>query len=155
MAQNTLQFSEVIDQLTTEEFSWWLAVDNAIAREDRITLDALVDHRVGDAGGEILDMYEGLTLSLYEVERKVHLYASEYADIGVVGTLVCEFTRQFRSGDTFYLTWATACSKMRPGEFGGGILLVDDSGWDTLEAQELCQLTRSQLRAIHDLTRAG
>jgi len=153
MAQNTIQFSECIERLTAEEFAWWHAVDRAVENEDGADLSALVDESMAD--DEIGDMLQGLTLLLYETSGTVYLYAEEDADVGVVGMLVCAFLRRFRPGDTFYLTWASACSKPRPGEFGGGMLIADKDGWDSLEVGELHQLTRSQLREITALTRAG
>jgi hypothetical protein len=60
------------------------------------------------------------------------LFAIDSADLERVAHLVQRFLKRFRPGDCWFLTYATACSKPRVGEFGGGAVFVTASEikWD-------------------------
>ena len=132
MANNYLQFSEIISHLTEQEAQWC---------QDRL------DHLRSLFGGELTaddedpafrplpedSAYEPDDSSLFaciisqepDAERGRHLwlYTEEGCDPQTVALFVQEFLRRFRPQDSFGFSWSESCSKPRVGEFGGG------AGW--------------------------
>jgi hypothetical protein len=56
--------------------------------------------------------------------RHFCVYAEEQGSVDRVGHLVHKFLKQFRPDECWWLTYATSCSKLRVGEFGGGAIFV-------------------------------
>jgi hypothetical protein len=120
MADNYLQFSETLDALTPPEADWLreqLAEDPATDCP-RFLAD-FPDREADDCDCgfqyEFEDSSNGLSLWLSAEER---------GDVLRVAHLVREFLRRFRPTLCWSLTYATTCSTIRPGEFGGGAVFV-------------------------------
>jgi hypothetical protein len=72
------------------------------------------------------------------------LFANESGSPETVGRFVQAFLRRFRPRDHFKLTWATFCSKLRPGAFSGGgifataheVRALDVDAWFQQQARE-------------------
>jgi hypothetical protein len=116
MAQNYMQFSEVIDNLTVEEHDWF---KKALALNDDDGYDDGVEPPAWwDDGSESFGFEYDLGTS------EIQLYSEEYGNIDTVQALVSEFISLFRKDYVFTLSWSESCSKMRVGEFGGGGMIV-------------------------------
>jgi len=138
MANNYLQFSEMIENLTPDEKEW---VQMTLFHElgevgnekaDEAFLDAL---GLGTPTG--MDDPEGWPDFNWDIVDRdgVHLwiYAEESGDIDHVGAFVRSFLAKFRPKEVFKLTWSETCSKLRVGEFGGGALFVTAEEYDCLQ----------------------
>jgi hypothetical protein len=149
MAENWLQFSEVISQLTPNEESWlrtqlqWIAVQDGREIEvDDQGLDGAVDGQW--VGPRFLRDYEdeaedydpscgelGFQFDFHDDHdtpdgwgRHLWLYAEDGGEPNHAAWLVRKFLRRFRPDQCWSLTWSTSCSKPRVGEFGGGAVFV-------------------------------
>jgi hypothetical protein len=134
MAQNYMQFSEVIDELTVEEHEW---LKNALAlNEDGGYDDGVEPPAWWDDGSETFGFEYDLT------PEEFHLYSDEYGNIDTVQALVSEFISLFRKDYVFTLSWSESCSKPRIGEFGGGgmVVTLDETRfmnvWGWLESEK-------------------
>lgn len=106
MANNYLEFSETIDNLTPEEMDWW-------------------ENDARDVGGYKEEEDDFCwDFELDRDQKSVWFHADEYGDVEAVATVVQAFLGKFRINDCFSLTWACWCSKPRVGEFGGGAMFV-------------------------------
>lgn len=54
--------------------------------------------------------------------------ASESGDVELVAGVLHEMLKATGSDEILSFTWATTCSKMRPGEFGGGVAVISKEG---------------------------
>lgn len=142
MAQNYMQFSEVIDNLTVKEHDWFkkaLALNDDGGYDDGVEPPAWWDDGSENFGFD------------YELgEDEIHFYSEEYGNIHTVQALVSEFISLFRKDYVFTLSWSESCSKMRAGEFGGGgmIVALDETRfmnvWEWLQSEKK-RITESRL----------
>lgn len=142
MAQNYMQFSEVIDNLTVEEHDWFKKA--LTLNDDGGYDDGVVPPAWWDDGAESFGFDYDLGTS------EIQLYSEEYGNIDTVQALVSEFISLFRKDYVFTLSWSDSCSKMRVGEFGGGGMIVslDEKRfmnvWGWLESEKK-RITESRL----------
>ena len=146
MANNYLQFSEVIGQLKPAEEHWL---------KDQLAVVHVIDgkeYSEGDVPEELADdvqwsgcrAYRDLEGFDHEMEdgagfcykfdtdnygcgnwgRHLWVYAEEYGDMDRLVHLVQKFLKQFRPHESWSLGYAVTCSKPRVGEFGGGAVHV-------------------------------
>ena len=135
MANNYLQFSEVIPQLTTQEADWLRGqlevvcvfgehqyaedkLPRGLNRDEadwigcRAYRDMSGDDPNSDAGFE----YEFSRDDCHEDwGRHLWLYADDSGSVGHIAHLVQKFLKAFRPGACWSLTWAISCSKPRVG----------------------------------------
>lgn len=113
MANNYLEFSEIIENLTQAEIEWW---ENEVKRIS----DAIEE----DAEGA----YESDSICpnfyLEKNSQSVWFHGEECGNPDRVANIVQRFLKQFRPKECFSLTWSCTCSKPRIGEFGGGAVFV-------------------------------
>ena len=145
MADNYIQFSEVIPELTAEEEGWLkdqleivYIVDGKEYTEDTVPGDHYSDvaNWVGcralrdmedydsDAGDDAGFQYEFDDSDEEDVGRHLWLFSRDWAFIDNVAHLVRKFLGQFRPTECWSLTWSATCTKPRVGEFGGGAVFV-------------------------------
>jgi hypothetical protein len=146
LANNYLQFSEVIPRITPAEEQWLdeqLAViyvfDGEEYDEEHLPAGkALNEADYGGCrafrdveGGEWGDEEAGFEYSFDTDEggpenwgRHLWIYAEEGGDVERVAHLVQKFLKKFRPEECWSLSYATTCSKPRVGEFGGGAVFV-------------------------------
>jgi len=120
MADNYLEFSEVIDNLTTAEGDWL---------DQQLDTDAKADCPVFLADFPGRDPYDtdcGFTYSFEEYggRRWLSLTSAEGSNVDYLTHLIGKFLRRFRPDQCWSLTYSISCSKMRIGEFGGGAVFV-------------------------------
>ncbi|HEX3654934.1 MAG TPA: hypothetical protein VGG64_15185 [Pirellulales bacterium] len=162
MANNYLEFSEVLDQLTEDERRWLeeqletvfvfgdheytaqtLPSDLSEEDADWTGLRVLRDFP-DDEGGET-----DFEFAFYDdPENGQYLWfcANEGGDPGQVGHLVQKFLRQFRRDQCWSLTYATTCSKPRIGEFSGGALFVTADSVELIDAHDIVEQRRVAFR---------
>lgn len=106
MANNYLEFSEVIENLTPEEIEWWKPDQNGCFCYNEVNETDDID------------------ASLDEDNKLVWFRADESGDVEIIAKVVQKFLKQFRPNDFFSLTWSCTCSKPRIGEFSGGGMFI-------------------------------
>jgi hypothetical protein len=163
MANNYIQFSEEIKELTKEEAEWLELMSNLASDRD-VDLKENDDRQHFSDEGEALTEEAKLAKVLFsdephidvEIEEdpgrgwKAWFYSDEGNDPMAVATLVQAFFKKFRAGkkEVFSLAWADYCSKLRVGEFGGGVLVVN-------EEQILITSTPELVRDLEDELKDG
>lgn len=133
MANNYLQFSEVIENLTPTEVEWWKREIEAV--QTRIENDE--------------DYYSPGDIELCDLNTNPHvwLYAEERGGPEVVAEIVQRFLKEHRPDAWFSLTWATYCSKLRLGKFGGGGVFVTVNNIRWSNAYEFVEDCRTEWQA--------
>jgi len=141
MADNYLEFSEELSELSEEEQNWLkhqLELVYVFGDDELSEQDEHPDGRSPDWTGcrAFRDMSDydpdyhegaGFCFSFNEDERcgrRLWIYSEHYARVEQVAHLVQKFLKQFRPHDCWSLTYATTCSKPRTGEFDGGAVFV-------------------------------
>jgi hypothetical protein len=145
MADNYLQFSEVILELTRDESAWLerqlesiAVIDTQVYPLDKVPehLDAqLATYRgprflrgakqidvwgdTPDFNAEFLDEQHNGHHS-----RQLWLYSEGHGSLEQVALLVQSFLRKFRPSDIWTIGYAATCSIPRVGPFGGGVVIV-------------------------------
>ena len=134
MANNYLQYSEVIEDLTDEEIKF---LETCFNWEPPL-----------DAEGELPDGFEypgwydpqaegvGFDYDLKKMDRSIYFISEEYGNLDTLGSLVHELILKFRPNAIFKLTYAETCSKMRLGEFSGGAMVVSKYGVEYMNAAD-------------------
>jgi hypothetical protein len=149
MADYYLQFSETIDHLTEEEEQWlrdqlWKVVkveDRVIPCEEASGRGDIWDwegpHALADMSDEFQSEPFEWDIDHEEDRGRLTLFAEEYGEVGAVGEFVRRFLARFRPNDTWSMTYSCSCSRPRPGDFGGGALMVTRDGYRTVDTSEL------------------
>ncbi len=167
MADNYLEFSEVLPQLTEAEIAWlrYQLQPVVMVNDQEHLLGSLpveIDENqatwrgprflrdcddVTGWGDEIEFAYE---FSIDERDsgwgHHLWLYSEEYGNIDQVALLVQKFLQQFRPIDCWTLTYAATCSKPRVAEFGGGAVIVTASDIHWEDAQSIAENARRAWR---------
>ncbi len=140
MADNFLQFSETLDNLTAEESAWLghqlepIAVINGTEYPED---DDAVRNRETEPsyqGLRFLRDYEDLNddadVQGFQIEYQADdtnyawFSAEANGDADRLAHLIQKFLKRFRPDQCWSLSYATTCSKLRAGEFGGGAVFV-------------------------------
>lgn len=111
MADNYVQFSEMIDSLSPQELKWWEDEKQRVC--GRLAMD-------GDCESGCVDF----SIEKYGKEYYVWFSSDEWGNPDEVALTVQRFLKAHRPNSYFSLTWAETCSKPRIGEFGGGAVFV-------------------------------
>ena len=169
MANNYLEFSEVLPRLTTEEVSWLqeqleivYIIDGKEYTEEELpkgkstgTADATwtgcrayrdmedFDPDWGDGVG-FLYSFSDPDKPDTEWGRYLWIYSEEHGNVDCVSHVVQKFLKKFRPDECWSLTYATTCSKPRVGEFGGGALFVTASDIKWQNAYDFVEQEKSR-----------
>jgi hypothetical protein len=152
VADNYLQFSEVITHLTPDEETWLQQQFEVIhVFGDREYLEGELPEGLSldDADWSGVRAWRNLDDIEYPDEtgfghefddgdewndwgRYLWLYAEEDGDPERVARFVQMFVRRFRPDQCWSLTYAVTCSKLRVGEFSGGAYFItaDEVKWE-------------------------
>jgi hypothetical protein len=155
LANNYLQFSEVIQQLTPAEERWLNEQLSFVYVFDGEELDeehlpgtkhpedadyrgcrAFSDMEDADSGDDDAGFEHAFGTDEGGPEnwgRHLWIYAEEGGDVERVAHLVQKFLKKFRPDECWSLSYSTTCSKPRVGEFGGGAVFVtaNDIKWQS------------------------
>ena len=128
MADNYLEFSEILDNLTVEETAW---LEQQLDEDPETGCPVfLADYEDRDPDDE----YCGFAYSFEECggKRQLWVRAEESGNADHAAHLVQKFLKKFRPHECWSLTYPTTCSKPRVGEFGGGAVFVtaDTIQWE-------------------------
>jgi hypothetical protein len=157
MADDYLEFSQVIANLSEQEVDWLrqgLAMIDVYGDQELEAGTGNVDSKLGVpdwSGYRFLRDYPELDADREEVGfccsfdedgaygRHLWFYSDESADLEKLGHLIRKFLRQFRPHDCWALSYACTCSKPRVDAFGGGAVFITSrritfaSSWDLIE----------------------
>ena len=171
MADNYLQFSEVIANLTEQEEAWLKdqlqsirvfgekecpedAVPAELADKDadwsgvRFLRDKPDHDAEWDALGFEFNFHDDHDNAGYVTDswgRHLWLYAETWGDVSNVAWLVQKFLKQFRPDQCWSLSYSATCSRPRVGEFGGGAVFVTA---DTIRWQNAYDFIEEQRAAF-------
>ena len=173
MANNYLQFSEVIPQLTTQEADWLRGQLEVVCvfgehehPEDKLPSGMNRDEADWIGCRAYRDMlgYDpnyGWDLGFeYQFSRNdrdkvwgrhLWLYADESGAVDRVAHLVQKFLKAHRPDESWSLTWAVSCSKPRVGEFGGGAVFVTAEEISWQDAHDFAADRQLSLRPRRDI----
>ena len=147
MADNFTEFSEVVPNLSDQEWSWLKSQFEMIAVIDGrehpideipVELSAQTPEWRGCRGLRGFGEYDPEFVSEPEFQfefveddpdegRYLWIYSNDYGNIDKVGHFVQTFLKRFRPNECWSLTYACTCSKPRVGQFGGGTVIVTAS----------------------------
>jgi hypothetical protein len=166
VADNYLQFSEVIANLTEQEEAWLKGQLQPVRvfgeteyPEDAVPAE-LADTDADWSGVRFLrDKTDhdpqwdalGFEYSFHEDHdtggwgRHLWVYSEVWGDVGNVAWLVQKLLKQFRPDQCWSLTYSATCSKPRAGEFGGGAVFVTA---DTIRWQNAYDFVEEQRAAF-------
>jgi hypothetical protein len=141
MANYYLQFSETLLIKSSEQKEWikrmldpvvLLSTGEIVGTEPiddsdyesmpRFVAEAVIQQRIDQEDSHDVGFQHEFYLD--EPVPNVLLYAEECGEPERAGLLVQRFLQQFDPTGHWTLSWATTCSKSRPGSFGGGCLIV-------------------------------
>jgi hypothetical protein len=162
VANNYTEFSEVIENLTSEEAEWLRHQLVVVCRYGDVTLEeddipAEREHDTPDWEGcriyltmEDYDRDYGEDAGFeYVISQpddvapvSMWIYSEESGNTDRVAHVIQMFLKQFRPDDHWSMSWAYTCSKPRISEFGGGAMFVtatDIKTYDTGQFVETCE----------------
>ena len=147
MANNYTEFSEVVSNLSDQEWAWLKSQFEMIAVIDGREFP--IEEVPAERSAQTLDWrgccglrgfveydpdFIGEPEFQYEfVEddpddgRYLWIYSDDYGNIDQVGHFIQQFLKRFRPNNCWSLTYACTCSKPRVGQFGGGAVIVTGS----------------------------
>jgi hypothetical protein len=76
-------------------------------------------------------------LGIEDVAEGVILYAEESGDIEYTTSLLQAFLKEFGIPTIVSFEWAETCSQPRPGQFGGGAVVVSKDAIDSISTGEV------------------
>lgn len=127
MANNYCLFSEMLTDLTKEEYEWIKKELEGPELLDEQELEAwrkahpwVIDD--SDFPGFCRQFECRLDNSTHF--QRLWIYAEEYGNPLMVAQFVQSFLKKFRPESYWTITWSETCSKPRVGEFGGGGVFV-------------------------------
>ena len=163
MADNYLQFSEVLPALTDEENAWlreqlqyvYVVGDREYSENDlpadfapeQVTWEGFRVFRSRNSpDDEFLD-FEFSFDKGDDGSRDLRLYATESGNPDQVAYVVQQFLRRFRPDQCWSLTYAESCSKPRISEFGGGAVFVTADRVEFFGSHDFVQQKRAAFAA--------
>ena len=165
MADNYLEFSETLNNLTAEEEAWLkeqlqpiVAFGNKEFSEGDPTIATLPgtpdftgprflrDNPDFDSSYDVLGFEFDFCDEDTPPARYLWLYADGYGDPAHVAWLIHKFLKRFRPDQCWSLTYANTCSKPRVGEFSGGAEFVTATEIKQQNADDWVQQQRAALK---------
>lgn len=141
MANNYVQFSWAIYDLTAEE-SVWLREEIAQAET---YVQAKAEERPLPERPEWLENDDWLGFDYTFDGTTLYLYAEECGDVDQVAMLAQEFLKIFRRKQAFGIAFACTCSKPRVDEQYGGAIVVTDEKYVGINTLDWMEETRVEL----------
>lgn len=140
MADHFSLFSVVLRDVTNAEYAWLKRMTEAIENnDDKVGIPELDDFDGCWAGWSLspeVTNIVGDNERIEEVYATVYLSSEESFDVEALGVLLQYFLVNFRPTEVIGFEWAYTCSKPRPGEFGGGAMVVCAEHFETFHATE-------------------
>jgi hypothetical protein len=171
MANNYVQFSEVMPRLTLEEEQWLkrqLEIVYVFDGHEHGDLELLEDKDpdeaefVGCRAYRDMEDYDSSEEDAgfefrFDTDddrpdgwgRYLWIYADECGDLDRIAHLVQKFLKQFRPNECWALTFSETCSKPRVGEFGGGAMFVTAADVKWQNAYGFIGVERAAFERLH------
>lgn len=163
MADNFLQFSETLPNLTAEEAAWLegqlqpiVAFGDREFPEDDPAISTLLGNPDYSGPRFLRDdpdfdcRYDELDFEFaFQDEREARslwLYADTYGNPEHVAWLVHKFLKRFRPDQCWSLTYTNTCSKPKVGEFSGGAVFVTAAEVQQQTADDWVQQQRAAFK---------
>lgn len=139
MANNYQQSSFQIDLRSEEEYdflSTYMDEWNEIATNGLSValLEEVFERPLTHREKQLVE--EGWGWKREREDTHVIFFCEENGNIDAMVELLQEFLAKFRPDEFLSFTWSYTCSKMRPGEFGGGGALVGSNSVLHIDIQE-------------------
>lgn len=150
MSNSYLQFSEEL-AVTDEQEKWfnhlfvgrtWNEPAFPFSDADK----AIRDFVVADEGMALCK----LTFRTDGSQRVLHFSCDEYCDLEQVGRLLQCFLKTWKRLETFYIRFAEWSDKLRPGEFGGGVIAATAENFVIVATRDLVDLADVRLKEEAD-----
>lgn len=120
MANNYSSWAEEIGPLSEEEAEW---LTNVLSAEDWNEIDMEeLKNGFGLVLPEYLIYWPGFEWSIEN--GNLWMGSHEEFDLDNLIAIFQAFLKKFRPDEVIAIHWAYACSKLRPGEFGGGVAVI-------------------------------
>jgi len=104
MANNYTQCCVLISDMTTREREYWIETERRLETDEED--DCPFTYSISHHGSQVV------------------LYMEQHGDLEILANDIQEFLKRFRPDKRIGIEWAETCSRVRPGEFGGGAVLV-------------------------------
>lgn len=139
MADNFLQSSFVIENVTKEESAWLERVFASLALFEADDVDSDTQAFLKDLfqARDLADLTWGWTLNMDVNDACI--FCEESGDPDAMSTVLQRFLLRFRPDQYITFTWAETCSKPRVDEFGGGAALVTSHSSEWMHAHDWVQ----------------
>jgi hypothetical protein len=124
MANNYMLFSVEVPDLTKEEMTWF---KKELLRPSDDEWDKWPENKQKawlKSHGDVneVDLYPDFE---WEIDQNsLILFSEECGNLDQVCSLLQAYLREFDPKGHIGVEWAVTCSKMRPGEFGGGAVFI-------------------------------
>lgn len=139
MANNYTQFSEVLTDLTVEEYAWLVRV---ITAEVDTLEDADLKRLAKEMGireEELQWQWPPFSYEFRDEGSTLWYYAGESFEPEMLGVFLVAFMKHNKRKGRIAVTWAETCSNPRIGEFGGGTLVATAHGWNSVHTWSLVE----------------
>jgi len=158
VADNYLQTSESLDNVTDAEIEWLTRQTDAEALESAADAGSVVEgeeplvllEHCKECGGCVSvdwEVHDGCQMP--DGTRQEYVWFHDEAgsmDVDALACLMQAFLKKFRPTEVFALTWASTCSKPRLGEFGGGGFAVSADNIEWFSAHTLVQEAATRMK---------
>ncbi len=135
MANNYLQFALSFPLKTRAEQQWCEKTMTALTDLLECSADGDPDEKtqlakeLGDLGHVVMsEGYDFIDFEWFCSATEMHIYAEESGNPELVAAFLQQYLERFQPTGSLSFSWAFTCSKMRPGEFGGGAAFVTAKG---------------------------
>ncbi len=130
MAENYLATSFEVGVVRGEEQDW---LTNSMDAASDFVCDGEMPSDLSEDVAHMLRFQESWGWEYSKYEDRVVIYCEECGNLEALVTLLQEFLARFFPDRAIVFSWAEWCSKPRPGQFGGGAVIVrptpDDTTW--------------------------
>ena len=127
MANNNLQTSEVFKPFSDEEKAWMEKLLKHLAEYYDEEDTAKPKPYPGIDYSDLLEsgLFDWEFIKYNDVTWHLWIHGDEWPNTTLIGDVLLAFLWHFERDDVWGMTWACTCSKLRPGEFSGGGLVVN------------------------------
>lgn len=153
MANNYLQFALSFPLKTRAEQQWCEKTMNALTEllecdaEDPEEKQQLAKE-LGALGYIVLsEGYDFIDFEFSISATEMHIYAEESGTPELVAAFLQQYLEKFQPEGSLWFAWATTCSKMRSGEFGGGAAFVTATSIKFLDTHAWAEELAAKLAA--------
>lgn len=128
MANNYLEFSEILDDLTPEELAWW--------KKEQVRGREIFDNEDGKYDDvDIYDMADPPSNDWEFEGDAVWFHTDESGDVDATADVISRFLKACRPDGCFSIAYSETCSKPRIGEFGGGACFITAENTEWINCQ--------------------